>query len=374
MNSTRLFFRIHSWLGLTTGALMFVLVLSGVYLVYRAELDRFFNPQIRIRPVPTQPASIDMMLQAARRQFPDYNIGYVMFAANERSPFTAYLREIDVDGDVIRHQVYVDVATGQVIAHRLSYHFLTDWMVRIHANLWLPEHWGDPLVAVLGILFTVLGLTGLWVYRRKLGEAFRWHKTTERLGRAHSHFGVWSFLFAVLIGVTGTILNYNSLPILFHRAPPVPLHGINWQQLDRLPSMDELVAESHRAFPELQAHYIYFPGSGPNNLADDVVKVSGKAPNADLIGSSSYVTFALTPTPKVVTVFDARQAPLGRRLIFMTATLHYGDFWGQYSKVLYAIGGLVLTFLTVTGLWVRLRPKRARVMKPTTPEPAVAVK
>src|SRR5258708_23232700 len=138
--------------------------------------------------------------------------------------------------------------------------------------------------------------------------------------------------------------------------------------------MDALVAESHRAFPELQARYIYFPQSGPSNPGADFVKVSGRAPGADMIGASSYVTFALSPSPRVISVFDARQASLGRRLLFMTATLHYGDFWGQPSKLVYAIGGLLLTFLTVSGLWIRLRPKRARVAATIAPAPEVAVK
>jgi len=30
---------------------MLVIVLSGIYLVYRAELDRWLNPEIRTRPL-----------------------------------------------------------------------------------------------------------------------------------------------------------------------------------------------------------------------------------------------------------------------------------------------------------------------------------
>jgi uncharacterized iron-regulated membrane protein len=358
VNSTRAVFRVHSWLGLIAGALMFVIVLSGVFLVYRAELDRFFNPEIRTRPLAAHPVPIDAMLRSARAQFPAYNIGYLMFPVDAQSPLVAYLREVVPGGEVIRHQVYLDVGTGAVVGHRLSYHFLADWMVRVHDCLWLPERWGEPLVALLGVVLALLGLTGLWVYRKKVGEALRWHRSARRLGRLHAHVGVWALLFAILLGVTGTVLNYRSLLVLAHRAPPTPLEGVAWQALDRMPSVDALVAESRRVFPELEARYVYFPRSGPSNTSADFIKVSGFAPGRHVLGASSYVTFAVSPVVKVLGSYDGRQAPWSKRLRFTITALHYGDFAGHLSKSVYVFGGLALTFLAASGLWIGLRPRR----------------
>src|SRR5579871_1650627 len=50
LNSTRIAFRVHSWLGLATGAVLLVIALTGAYLVFDTELDRLFNPEIRSRP------------------------------------------------------------------------------------------------------------------------------------------------------------------------------------------------------------------------------------------------------------------------------------------------------------------------------------
>jgi len=358
MNSTRVLFRVHSWLGLVSGAFMLVIVLSGVYLVFRAELDRYFNPELRFRPATQHPVSIDATLRAARAEFGGYHVGYLMFPSDAHAPYVAFLRETSADGEVVRHQVYIDAGTGAIVGHRLSYHFLSDWMVRIHEGLWLPDFWGEPLVAVLGIVLAISGLTGIWVYRKKVWDALRWRKSAERLGRLHSHLGVWSLLFAILLGVTGTVLNFDSLLVFLNRSPPIPLTGADWKLLDRIPSIDLLVAESHRAFPELEARYVYFPLSGPNNRSPDLVKVLGRAPGAHLLGASSYVTFALSAVPRVVGIYDARQSSWGRKLLFMTATLHYGDFWGDASKIPYFIGGLVLAFLAGSGLWIRLRPRR----------------
>jgi len=358
LNSTRAIFRVHSWLGLIAGALLLVIVLSGVFLVYRAELDRFFNPELRTRPVTAHPVPIDAMLRSARAQFPAYHLGYLMFPVDDRAPLVAFLREVTPAGEVIRHQVYLDVGTGAVMGHRLSYHFLADWMVRVHDCLWLPEHWGEPLVALLGAVLALLGLTGLWVYRKKLGEALRWHHSARRLGRLHAHVGVWALLFSVLLGVTGTVLNYRSLLVLVHQARPTPLQGVEWQALDRMPSIDALVASAHQAFPELESRYVYFPSSGASAPTGDFIKVSGFALGHPLLGASSYVTFAVAPAVKVLGHYDGRTAPWWKRLRFATTALHYGDFGGNLSKSIYVLGGVALTLLAASGLWLGLRPRR----------------
>jgi uncharacterized iron-regulated membrane protein len=349
MNSTRTAFRIHSWLGLGTGVLMVMFALTGAYLVYGAEFDRLFNPAIRVRPVPTHPVAIDTVLAAARAKFADHHIGLMSFPLEPYSPYVASLRKIMPDGEFVRYQVYVDAGTGEAFGHRVSNDYLTSWILRLHEGLWLPERWGQPLVAVLGIVLALIGLTGLWVYRHKLGDALRWRKSTQRLGRLHAHLGVWSLLFAVLLGITGTVLNFSSLLIVC-RAAPVPQLGSEWSVLDRLPSVDAMVAESQRVFPDLEVHGIYFP-SKPG----EPFKVGGYVPGAHVLGKSSYVAFEVQRVPKVRAIFDARKAPLSRRLLLMTNSLHYGDFWDDWSKGLYVAASLGLAFLAGSGVWIGLR-------------------
>jgi uncharacterized iron-regulated membrane protein len=351
LNSTRLTFRIHSWLGLVTGAFLLVIALTGVYLVYEAELDRLFNPEIRTRPVALHPVPVDAVLRAARADFGDHHIGLVTFPADARAPYVASLRKMTPKGDFVRYQVYVDAGTGAVIAHRVSSYYLTSWILRLHEGLWLPERWGQPIVAVLGIVMALMGLTGLWVYRKRIWDALRWKRSAQRIGRLHAHLGVWSMLFAVLLGVTGTILNFSSLLVVC-RAPPVPLMGSDWSILDRIPSVDALIAETHRVFPDLEVHGVYFP-----NHSGDPVKIGGYAPGAHILGKSSYVAFAVSPSPRVVEIYDARRVSWAMQLLLMTNSLHYGDFAGDGSKSLYVLGGLVMTFLAGSGLWIRLRPR-----------------
>jgi uncharacterized iron-regulated membrane protein len=352
VNSTRLAFRIHSWIGLITGAALLVIALTGAYLVFDTELDRLFNPQIRDRPPAPHPVSIDAVLQAVRSRYPHNHIGLVTFPADETSPFVASLRRIDEDGTYVRDQVYVDARTGRIIGHRVSGHYLTSWILRLHEGLWLPEKWGQPLVAVLGAIMAISGLTGLWVYRKRIGEALRFKDSTRRLGRTHAHLGVWACLFSILLGTTGMVLNWSSLLVVC-RAAPVPEMGAEWTLLDRIPPLESMLTESRRAFPDLELHAVYFP-----NHPGDPVKIGGYVPGGEILGKSSFVAFRPSRPLKVISIYDARRASPALKLLYMTNSLHYGDFGGAASKSLYVAAGLVLTFLAGSGLWIALKPRR----------------
>src|SRR6202012_3855834 len=108
--------------------------------------------------------------------------------------------------------------------------------------------------------------------------------------------------------------------------------------------VDAMVAASRRVFPELEVHGIYFP-SKPN----EPFKVGGYVPGAHVLGKSTYVAFELQRPLKVRAIFDARNAPLGRRLLLMTNSLHYGDFWENWSKGAYVAASLGLAFLAGSG-------------------------
>jgi len=365
MNSTRTLFRLHSWMGVITGVLMIVIALTGVVLVYGAEVDRLLNQDIKLRPVPTHPASVDAMLRAVRARFSDHHVGLISFPIDEQAPYVTSLRKITSEGEFVRYQVYLDPGSGEIVGQRVSGNYFTSWLLRLHAALILPDRWGEPLVAVLGIIMALSGVTGLWVYRKKIWDALKFSRTTARLGTMHANLGVWTCLFAVLLGITGTILNWSSV-LLVCRAPPVPQLGSEWQILDRMPPADALLVESHRAFPELEVHGVYFP-SKPG----EPVKVGGYVPGAHILGKSSYVAFAISPVPRVTAIYDARKASLGMRLLLMTNSLHYGDFAGQGSKVAYAIGGLVLTFLAGSGLWIWFR--RAAPRKRDQPQDSPSI-
>jgi len=44
--------------------------------------------------------------------------------------------------------------------------------------------------------------------------------------------------------------------------------------------------------------------------------------------------------------------PLGRRLMLAMAPLHYGSFWGDWSRVLWILLGLFPGILSITGFWM----------------------
>jgi len=121
------------------------------------------------------------------------------------------------------------------------------------------------------------------------------------------------------------MLNYTSLRVFAHTASAGSPDG---RGLEDVPTGSRPSTRWWRratgCFPELEAHYVYFPKSGPSDMSSDFIKVSGRAPGAGLLGASSYVTFAVSPVIKVLGHYDARQASWAKKLLMMTAT---GALW-----------------------------------------------
>src|SRR5262245_55677792 len=70
-------FQIHLWTGIAVGLHVFVICLTGSILVYRNELYRAFSPGPVIVAGSGTPMSEEALKTAARRAFPEYEVGEV---------------------------------------------------------------------------------------------------------------------------------------------------------------------------------------------------------------------------------------------------------------------------------------------------------
>ncbi|QYC10473.1 PepSY domain-containing protein [Brevundimonas nasdae] len=84
MSPVRLAYKVHSWAGLLTGWLLFVLCLTGTIVVYKYPLKAFSNASM-------SPASAradigpDRVLAAFRAQYPDHRVSVVAFPSDTYS-------------------------------------------------------------------------------------------------------------------------------------------------------------------------------------------------------------------------------------------------------------------------------------------------
>ena len=86
-------------------------------------------------------------------------------------------------------------------------------------------------------------------------------------------------------------------------------------------------------------------------------------PSGNFLASpySSTVTFS-AQTGELQSTYDIREAGLGARIVDSYGSLHYGDFAGIFSKIIWALLGAAPLILAISGvtLWWKRRKQRAR--------------
>ncbi|MCQ9319753.1 PepSY domain-containing protein, partial [Staphylococcus aureus] len=65
---------LHSWAGIVTGLLLFVVCFSGAVVVFKNEIDLWANPSLVQLPRAAQPAPLDTVLSHLRTRYPEATV------------------------------------------------------------------------------------------------------------------------------------------------------------------------------------------------------------------------------------------------------------------------------------------------------------
>lgn len=199
----RLWFSLHSWMGLKLSLLFFFVSLTGTLAVYAYELDWLLTPALRAEAPPgasRQPPG--SLLAAALEAHPEWTPNF--FYLNLPGYMAAELIVTDQQGE--RRRLYINPYTGEVqgsAAWFNAHRFLRE----AHRHLMLPLKWGLPLVGLLSIPLLLSMISAFPIFKRWWRGFFKPPKKAEPprrwWGNLHRWLGLWSLPFILIIGLTG---------------------------------------------------------------------------------------------------------------------------------------------------------------------------
>jgi uncharacterized iron-regulated membrane protein len=357
-------YRWHAWLGLTTGAFLLILSLSGAVIVWRPELDAWLNPHLhRVEPRPTR-VPLEQLAAAAFAALPGYDLFSLRPNEGEGRSVIAFLRHRDGPFDTVKAEVFLHPHTGAVLGHRLAPDALTGWLYKLHYSLFLGTP-GYVLVGLFGVTLAGSCLTGVCIYRRFLTSwlvsPIRWRRGVRvLLSDLHKSVGLAALAFNVIIAVSGAWFNLPKVREL--AAPTVSATGASPALACAGVPLDELWRRGQRALPALEPRSLLFP-----TKVGEPFRVRGGLRGLPLLGTSSSHVLLDGQTGRVGGVRDARTLGLGEKLKLALRPLHFGNFDGWPVKCLWCVLGLAPAFLALTGgaLWLRRtgRWRRATVVR-----------
>jgi uncharacterized iron-regulated membrane protein len=350
--------RAHAALGLALAGLLYVICLTGTLSVFRDEFERWEQPR-----VPESPSYSAAQIARAVEQFraevvanPDKLYVVLPSESLPRLHLSA-----DEQERYVRPDGTLDVAPVDGWTHML---------VRLHAQLLLPETLGVIVTGSIGALLCALVLNGLLSHPNLVKDLFRWRRDRSDVLRhsdLHNRLGVWGSPFFLMFGLTGAFFGLVGVLVAAgaerwfdgdREAILASVYGADIEVAAAPSQIDyeRALGELSRLAPAATPIYLMIQSPGTEH---QFLEIGATLPGR-LVYSEIYR-------------FDARGAslghqglsdgPLARQIAYSVYRLHFGHFGGWASKLLYGVLGQALAWVCVSGvnIWLARRDHRSVV-------------
>lgn len=350
---------LHRVLAFAFGALILLASVTGGILVIHKELERLVERDlhtIAATPVSTALPKTPIVQALAPTAPEGFRPMRLMLARGPQD--TERLIFLGPDGRT-RWTSIINPYTGEVVWRGADQSLFTSWLLGLHMHLRLGG-WGYVITGLGGVGLVLLGVTGLIIYRDRLGALWR---RPFRLGRGwrlalsdlHKWVGVVALYFTIVLGLTGAIYSAKIAPgqIAAPKAPGAPY------DVAQLAPLEPALALARERFPDAELLRVSFPTTPAGALSILVLERS-----APVWRKFSRVDFDPS-TGALRAVHDARDGTLSQKLNGMLAPLHFGFYGSTLVKWLYFVGGFAPALLALSGtaIWYLRTRKRARPVR-----------
>lgn len=354
----RLIYLTHSWLGILAGLALLVIGLTGSVLVFKQEIDGWLSPGLVLS---SDPAGSRLPHDEYLKRLQSHLTGKQIagFGMAPAKGFADGVYAIPV-GASEGTMIYVDPATATPRGEGES---VGDWLLKLHFSFF-ADHAGELLAGLFGIVFCLLSITGVIIYRNfwKSLLRLRWRMSARIFfSDLHKMVGISSTVFNLILGFTGAWWNLSHL--LGHalgEAPEPVVKNVARHWSDSL-SIDQLVSSAREKLPGYQANWI----SLPREHGGDVMMFGAIRGQSTLRSPyGSIITFDGN-TGALKSAVAAHDADIGAQILDAFRPLHYGNFGGLPVKILWCLGGLAPAILSISGTflwWKRRSMGRRRIL------------
>ena len=400
---------VHRWFGLFIAGFLLVSGLTGAVISWDHELDEWLNSKLFDAPTQGEPKAALALAGLVEARDPRARVNFVPLSSEpghaasfgvegKINPATGYPFELAYN------QVFIDPVSGEILGQRewgavsLSRENLMPFLYKLHYSLHVPEMWGIDrwgiwlmgIVAMVWLIdnFVAFYLTfpagrrrqpvratpdearRSWFERWKTSWRVRWNGGNYKINfDLHRAGGLWVWLILFILAFTSFSLNlyrevfYPMMSVVsevtpgpFDTRPPQPLNKPLLADVDFPSVIGAAAAEGQkRNWDEPVGSVFYSSMFGFHG-------VSFFHPGQDH-GSGGMGTKTL--------YFDGKEGSLiGDRIpwegtaadvfVQLQFPLHSGRILGLPGRIMMSVMGLVVAMLSVTGVYIWLKKRRAR--------------
>ncbi|MBP1641047.1 MAG: PepSY-associated helix domain protein [Bacteroidetes bacterium] len=366
----KLFYKLHLWLGLVSGLLVFVIALTGALYAFQAEISSIGSYRhVTARQTPMLPPS--QWQAIAEQQLPGKKVNEIRYDGPSKAVQLAFYGY----NPTYYYIVFLDPYTGNVRKVKNMDKDFFRFVMRGHFYLWLPPAVGQPLVAGATLLFLLVVVSGLviWIPRNaatiKNRLLLRWKKGVgwPRVNYdLHVVGGVYATLFALIFALTGLVWGFPWFAQQLHRLAggqtslrynDVTPYRHPADTLRATEPIDRVWLLMRKAYPDAASVEIRPPRT------DTTLVVASASPCNDKYWKTDYRYFDRYTLKEVKseTIYGRfADTNAGDKLLRMNYDLHTGAILGLPGKIIAFLASLFIAGLPLSGfiIWWRRRKKR----------------
>jgi len=355
----RWLFRIHGWVGLTVGLLLFIICLSGTFAVFSNEIDWLAQPSHHVEGR-DQPYDWEAMYSNVREAHPDLDILIMQAPRSEGFPGVV----AGYPPGSMYTILHMDPYTGEILDQK------TNWTVqrffRGFHRKFFGANLGSPISGLLwatglGLFLLVSVVTGLLSYKKWWQYFFRlrfdrgWRVF---VGDFHKVLGLWCLVISIVIGLTGAWYLLEELE--WENSPEFNVPAVTVPD-ESAPMVDfnEAVKKARAEFKSFEPKRFYPPRNGnPIRIGGHV---SGQAWNFFLRPRANRV-YVDPVSGEVVKTIRANDHGFWYWIKHAADPLHFGYWGGFITKVIWFVAGLGISLGILTGtiIWYRRRMRQSK--------------
>lgn len=375
--------RVHLWLGLSSGLIVFVIAITGCIYAFQAEIQDVIQPyrfvEAENRPVlpPSQLKGI------GERTLPGKKMHAIVYTRPGNAARIVYY---NIEPEYY-YLAYLNPYTGEVLKVSNENEGFFQFILEGHFYLWLPPAIGQPVVASATLIFLVMMISGivLWWPKNKSAAkqrfsikwSARWRRKNYDL---HNVLGFYCTWIAIILAVTGLVWGFqwfaNGLykvaggdKTLVYADPgsdTTVLHTMD------VPAMDQLYSRMKKENPDAAIIEVHIPETPASSLEIAINPEAGTYWKTDYRYFDQY-------TLKEVSVRHiygrSNQTSAADNLIRMNYDIHTGAIIGLPGKILAFFASLVVATLPITGFYIWWgRRKKEKAELPHLPRPVQKVR
>jgi uncharacterized iron-regulated membrane protein len=348
----------HSLLGIVLGALIYQVCLTGALSMFAAEWKQWEQPDApRVESVTPEGFAAAMANGVALAGDPRATV--VVFGPTSALPRF----EVRLPG---RYEGWA-TADG-----RIERAVATPWsrfISELHESMHLAQPWGNIVIAIAGVALLAAIGTGVFAHHRIFRDAFRLRFGGSKLletADLHNRMSVWALPFHTAIAFTGAVLALITLlsaPLAFvvyrgdidrARFEVIgPGASTDETKSAPLPDIADMIRSVEAQSVPARVDFLLAEAAG---TAGRSIEIGTDAPR-DLANGESYFFRRQGESLGHAGYTDGAADKQIRGAIY---PLHVGKFGGLPLRILYCILGLVLCWITASGMTLWFARMRRR--------------